>query len=92
MLHSIESKIQIVVLLAKFESPIMVNCELQRQGAIDIPVRQTITSIYQKFLETGSVQNLSRAGRPSIITKDKIQEVEEILKIEPPNSIGNIAR
>ncbi len=55
MSYSLETKIKIVVLMAKFESPIMVIRELQRQGATDIPVRQTITSIYEKFLETGSV-------------------------------------
>jgi hypothetical protein len=65
MSYSIETKSKIVILMAKFESPIMVIRELQRQGTTDIPVRQTITSIHQKFLEIGSVQDLVRTGRPS---------------------------
>ena len=78
--------------MAKFESPIMVIRELQRQGAADIPVRQTIISIYQKFLKTGSVEDLDRTGRPSTITEDQIEKVEEILENEPMNTIRNVAR
>ena len=70
MSYSLETKIKIVVLVAKFESPIMVIRELQRQGATDIPVRQTMTSVYQKFLKTGSVEDLDRIGRSSTITED----------------------
>ncbi|CAF1664707.1 unnamed protein product [Rotaria magnacalcarata] len=60
--------------------------------ATNIPPRHTITSIYQKFLETGSVHDLSRAGRPPTITKDKVEEVKEILKMEPANSVRNVAQ
>ena len=42
--------------------------------------RWTIASIHQKFLETDSVQDASRIGRPSSITEDKIQQVQEILE------------
>ncbi|CAF3829874.1 unnamed protein product [Rotaria magnacalcarata] len=55
-------------------------------------IKHTITSIYQKFLETGSVHDLSRAGRPPTITKDKVEEVKEILKMEPANSVRNVAQ
>ncbi len=48
MRYSLETKIQIVILMAKFESPVMVIRELQRQGVTDIPTRP-------------EVQNLSRA-------------------------------
>ena len=43
--------------MAKFESPMMVIRELRRQEATDIPTKHTITSIYQKFLETGSIHD-----------------------------------
>lgn len=77
MRYPLEVKVQVVVLMAKFESPVMVIRDLQRQGITDIPTRQTISSIYQKFLDTGSVQNVNPPGRPSTITEDKIDEVEQ---------------
>ena len=92
MRYPLEVKVQVVVLMAKFESPVMVIRELQRQGITDIPTRQTISSIYQKFLDTGSVQNVNPPGRPSTITEDKIDEVEQALTMQPMNSVRNIAR
>ncbi len=89
MSHSIETKIQVAVLMRKFESPAIAIRELQRQAVLHIPVRQTITSIYQKFLETDSVQDLSRVGKPSTITED---EIKEILEMESTNSIRNVTR
>jgi len=78
--------------MAKFESPIMVIRELRRQGAAEIPERHTITSIYQRFLENGSVEDRTRSGRPSTITEDTINEVEEALNREPQTSLRKIAR
>ena len=50
------------------------------QEATEITERHIITSIYQKFLEIGSVEkHRIRFGRPSIITDDRINEIEEIL-------------
>lgn len=69
MSYSFETKIQIVILMAKFESPIMAIRELRRQGAAEIPERHTIISIYQRFLENGSVEDRARSGRPSTITE-----------------------
>jgi len=92
MRYSLETKIQIVVLMAKFESPVIVIRELQRQGVTDIPTRQTIASIYQKLLDTGSVENISPPERPTEITEDKINEVEQVLSMQPVNSVRNTAR
>jgi hypothetical protein len=92
MPYSLETRIQIVLLMAKFESPIMVIRELQRREATDIPNRHSITAIYEKFLETGSVQDKIRTGRPSTITEEKIQEVEEILEVEPVNNVTSVAQ
>ena len=51
--------------------------ELQRQEAVEIPERHSITPIYQKFLETSLVEDCVRSGRPSTIRDDIINEVEE---------------
>jgi hypothetical protein len=92
MSHSLETKIQLVVLMAKLESPIIVIRELQRRGTTNIPSRHTITSIYQKFLEIGSVEDRAHTGRPSTITEDKVEEVQQILDNQPVNSVRNVAR
>ncbi len=64
----------------------MVIRELRRQGAAEISERHTITSIYQRFLENGSVEDRTRSGRPSTITEDTINEVEEALNRESQTS------
>lgn len=92
MSYSLETKIQVVVLMAKFESPIMVIRELQRRETADIPLRHAITAIYKKFLETGSVEDYAHTGRPSTITEEKVQKVQDVLDSEPVNSIRNVAR
>ena len=53
----LESKIQLVVLMAKFESLASINHELQRRETIRILTRQTITSMHQNFIEIDLFQN-----------------------------------
>ncbi|CAF1187092.1 unnamed protein product [Didymodactylos carnosus] len=65
-----------------WHSPVMVIRELRRRGTTNIPERHTVTSIYQKFLETGSVGDRAHTGRPSTITEDKVQEIQQILDDE----------
>ena len=71
MSHSLETKMQVIILMAKYESSLMVIRELQRRRTTNTPERYAITLIYQKFVETGSAGELAHAERPSIITKDK---------------------
>ena len=92
MSHSLGTKIQVVVLMTKYESPVMVIGELQRRGTTNIPERYAITSIYQKFLETGSVGDRAHTGTPSTVTEDKVQEIQQILDNEPVNSVRSVAR
>ena len=92
MSHSLETKIQVVILMGKYESPVMVIRELQRRGTTNILERHPIASIYQKFLETGSVGDRAHTGRPSTITEDKVQEIQQILDNKPANSVRSVAR
>ena len=92
MSYCLKTKIQIVILMAKFESPMMVICKLQWQEAAEIPERHTITSIHQRFLEIGSPEDCISSGRPSTITDDIIKEVEEALNREPQTSVRKIDR
>ena len=78
--------------MGKYESPVMVSRELQRRGATNIPERHAITSIYQKFLEISSVGDRAHTRRPSPITEDKVQEIEQTLDNEPMNSVRTVTR
>ena len=42
----------------------MVICQLQRRGTTNISERHVITSIYQKFLEIGSVGDCTHTKGP----------------------------
>ena len=92
MSHCLETKIQVVILMVRYESPVMVIHELQCQGTTNIPERHPITSICQKFLETGSLGDRAHTGRPSTIIEDKVQEIQQILDNEPVNSVRSVAR
>ena len=70
----------------------MVICQLQRRGTTNISERHVITSIYQKFLEIGSVGDCTHTKRPSIVTGNKIQDIQQILDTEPVNSIRSVTR
>ena len=90
MSHSLETKIQVVILMTKYESPIMIIRELQRRGTTNIPERYAIISIYQKFLETGSIGDLAHTGRPSTIAEHKVQEIQQVLDNEAVNSVQSV--
>ena len=64
MLISLELRIRIVVLMAKFESPTEVLRALKRENITPLPANNTIADIYQRFLDTGSVEDRIRTGRP----------------------------
>lgn len=53
----------------------------------DIPSRQTIYRLSEKFDETGSVDDLPRSGRPKSVTKEEnIQIVSENFRVTPQTS------
>ena len=77
--------------MVKDKSPVMVICELQYRRTTNILEMHPITSIYQKFLEADSIEDDAHTGKPSTITKDKVQEIEQSFHNEPVNSVRNVA-
>jgi transposase len=69
--------------MAKLESATAVRRTLQRGNVSDIPNEKTIRHIYDKFLETGSVEDRERPGRPSSVTEEKKEEIVEALAKTP---------
>ena len=70
---SLEIKIRIVILKAKFESVSLVRRELQKEFR-DIPTDKTIRKIYEKFCVTGSVDELPHDGRPKKYNENDIHK------------------
>ena len=85
MSHSLETKIQVVILMAKNESFVVVLRKLQRRGTKNIPERHLITSRYHKFFETGQVRDRTHAKKHSAIIEEKVQVIQQILDNEPVN-------
>ncbi len=86
------SQIRIVILMAKLESATAVRRTLQRENVSDIPTEKTIRHIYDKFLETGSVEDRERPGRPSSVTEEKKEEIVEALAKTPMTSIRRLSQ
>ena len=84
-------KIQTVVLIAKSEYPKLVIRHFQRENLPVIPCERTIRRIFDKFLETGTVHDRERSGRPSTATDEKIEEITEVLSVNRVNSVRSIA-
>jgi transposase len=78
--------------MTKFESPRETRRTLQRENTSDIPTERTIKNIYDKFLETSSVQDRERPGRSSSVAEEKKAEIIEVLERTPMNTIRSLSR
>lgn len=91
--RTIEERIQIVLLYAKFEN----FSEVQRQWTNHFntpePDRRTISNLVNKFKETDSVHDRERSGRPrSVVTEETKQSIKEMLQKDGNISIRDGAR
>ena len=62
---------KIILLIGKFESPVIVRRTLQAEFGQDTPSEDTITRIYQRFCEIGTVKDRQHSGRSSTIAEEK---------------------
>jgi len=90
---TLEAKIEIVILMAKFESATTVRRKLKNSNMefITLPTINTINSIFLKFKKTGTVQNLYKSGRPSL-EEEKVDKILEVFENKPKSSIRNVAK
>ncbi|CAF0847344.1 unnamed protein product [Rotaria sordida] len=58
----------------------------------NVDQKKTIKAIYDKFLETGWVHDSERSGRPSLITSEKQDEIEEVLLNNSMNSVRSVSQ
>ncbi|CAF1581905.1 unnamed protein product [Rotaria sp. Silwood1] len=77
--------------MAKFESPTIVERKLKVEFGKNAPKKDCIIATFQRFCETGSVEDRERSGRPSTITEDMVEEVRDAIDDEPQSSVRTIA-
>lgn len=89
---SIEERIQIVLLHAKFENFQEVRRQWKNHFTTPPPQVKTIQKLVTKFKETGSVHDRERSGRArSVVTKQLIKDVREKLEVNSNFSIRKAA-
>lgn len=90
---SIEEKVKIIKLHAKFENCEEVRRQWKKCFSSEPPKAETISRLVKKFEETGSVHDRDRSGRPlSIVTEETVETVEKMLVDSPNTSIRVGAR
>jgi hypothetical protein len=87
----IDIRIKIVLLMAKFESPTVVRRKLQIEFGNKTPSVVSIQATFERFCETGTVEDRERSGRPSTISEEKIDEVRDVIESEPHPSVRVVA-
>jgi transposase len=53
-----------------------------------VPNRHTVRTLIEKFHETGSVSDIKRSGRPSVLTEDKLLMMQSAESFEISSEVG----
>ena len=77
--------------MAKYESAAVVRRKLQIEFGRSTPSEGYITVTFQRFCDTGTVEDKERSGRPSKITEEKIEEVCDVIENDPQSSVRTVA-
>ena len=89
---SIEIKSKIVLLTNKFELGTIVKRKLQSDFGKNTPTEQGIRTIFERFCETGSVEDRSRSERRTVINQEKVDEVNNFLQSHHQNQVFGLLR
>ena len=87
----IDLRMKIVLLIAEFESPVVVRRKLQVWFDKNRPTEACIQRIVVRFCEIGTGGDREHLDRPSKITKQKIDEVHNVIQDKPQPSIRAVA-
>ena len=86
--RTLEERVTMVRLFSKHENVHEVQRQWKHYFNTSPPALTTITSVNQRFNETGSVANLPRTGRPAtILTEEKLEEIQHMVDSNPRLSI-----
>ena len=64
---------------------------MQADFGQDTPSKDTITRTYQRFCETGTVEDRQRSARPSTIREDKVDEVRDVSESKSNSGVRTVA-
>jgi hypothetical protein len=84
-------RIKIVLLMAKFESLTAVQRKLKVEFGDQTPSLHCIKDTFERFKETGTVEERQRSGRPPIINEEKAEEVLHFCETDPTSSVRTVA-
>ena len=71
-------RIKIVLWKVKFQSPTIVQRKLEAEFGKKAPKNDCIIATFQRFCETGTVENREHSGRPSKLIEENIDEVYHV--------------
>ena len=60
--------------------------------SVPVPHRNTVRRLIRKFRETGSVADASRAGRPKVLTEEKVTEIAAKVEASRKKSIRRLSQ
>ena len=94
MVLSVEERIFLVeyVFRANGECTDEVKKFLERFPATDLPHRNTVRNLIDKFREHGSVHDAPRSGRPTILTEQKVNVISETMAHSPNKSMRRLSQ
>ena len=83
-------KIKIVLLMGKFQSLTTVKRKLQAEFGKQTPSLNCIKDVFERFTETGTVEDPERSGKPSGITEELVEKVHDVCKAERRQSVRTV--
>ena len=83
-MYTIQGHVRIVIPMAKYESVTAVKRKLEREGFQHKPTDKTIRFLYERFSETGSVEDEVRLGRPNSSVNPEFGLPDRTLSLTEP--------
>ena len=84
-------KIGIVLLMGKFESLTTMKRKLQAEFGKQTPSLNCIKDIFERFTETGRVEDRESSRRSSVITEETVEKVHYVCEAERRQSVRTVA-
>ena len=92
MVYSTEQRVFLIELYAKYSSYIKCRRKFQRKyPESDVPSKSMIERLVKKFHSTGSVLDLKKRRRRSILTEEKLDEIGCFLERNPGKPLAQLA-
>lgn len=92
MVYTTEQRVFLIELYAKYSSYIKCRRKFRRKyPESDVPSKSMIERLVKKFHSTGSVLDLKKRRRRSILTEEKLDEIGSFLERNPGKPLAQLA-